>query len=102
MPEIAPLTPQSPSVRTTAQISWSTRSRVVVSAYPTRHMNKIFSTVVHFTQTPSPGARANHDVKVIQKAKSKVNTTNGVIGSCTLSLREMIQDRHVKTAMTKA
>src|SRR6516165_6919753 len=74
--------PQNPRVRTTAQISWFNRSRVVDNAYPTRHMNRIFSTVLHFVQTSSwSGDNAKQDVIVIHIENSNVSTTSGVIGS---------------------
>src|SRR5689334_7705448 len=97
---MAPLTPQKPRVRTTAQISWLMRCRVVDRAYPTRHMNRTFCTVLHFTQTASLGAKASSDVIVIHTENSKVNTTSGVIGSCSFSVREITQEMQVNIAIT--
>src|ERR1700730_9981409 len=95
---IEPFTPQAPRAKTIAQISWLTRSRVVVSAYPTRHMNNIFCTSIHLLQTISIGANARYDDTVIHTIKSNVNITSGFKGSCFLSVRERSQKMQVRIA----
>src|SRR5271155_370220 len=102
---MVPLTPQTPIESTTTQISWSTRSRFVVSANPTRHMNNTFSTLLHMDQTPSPklgmapaSVAAAREVIVIHTANTNVNTANGVSGSCFGSL-EISHERQVTNAM---
>src|SRR3974377_1436591 len=101
--QIPPLTPQAPIASTTTQISWSTRSRVVVSAYPTRHINSIFSTKVHWYQTTSarPGnieSAAKREESEIQTIKSNVVTLSGVSGSDFFS-REIIHEKQVTIAI---
>src|SRR5690349_1614460 len=102
--QIPPLTPQTPIASTTTQISWSTRSRVVVSAYPTRHINSIFSTVVHWDQTTSARngnieSAATKEVIVIHTIKSNAITLSGVSGSHFFSC-EIIHEMQVAIAMT--
>src|ERR1700730_19024357 len=98
----APFTPHTPRAMTTTQTSWLTRSRVVVSAYPIRHVNNIFKVSIHLLHTIELGANAKYDVIVIQNIKSKVNTTSGDRGSCFLSVRENAQQTQVRMAMIYA
>src|ERR1700758_4750052 len=86
--EMAPLTPQKPIDRTTTQISWFTRSRVVVSANPIRHMSKTFWKKVHLSQTSSSGGSANNEVIVTHNEKSIVNMTSGVTANFFFSVRD--------------
>src|SRR5690349_18926782 len=97
-----PFTPQAPRARMMVQTSWFTRSRVVVSAYPTRHINKIFWVSIHLLHTMSLGASANTDETVIHSIKSSINATNGVNGICFFSFCENTQETQVNIAMTYA
>src|SRR5207237_7283336 len=101
-PEIAPFTPQKPIVRRNTQMSWLTRSRVVVSAYPTRHMNSTLVSRVHSPHTSSPGASAKSEVIVIHSANNNVKTTSGVRGSRFGSAREHSHEIQVTIEMIKA
>src|SRR6516162_625300 len=95
--EIAPFTPQKPIDRTTTQMSWFTRSRVVVNANPTRHIKSTFWNHTHLSQTS--GANPKNEVTVIHKAKSIVNMTCGVRGSFIFSVRESSHTTQVKIAI---
>src|SRR6516162_6052196 len=98
--EMAPFTPQKPIYRTTTQISWFTRSRVVVSANPIRHMSRIFWNQVHLNQTSSPGASAKNEVIVTHNEKSIVNITSEVAGNFFFSVRENSHEIPVTIATT--
>src|SRR6516162_5841829 len=97
--EIAPFTPQKPIDKTTTQMSWFTRSRVVVSANPIRHMSRTFWKKLHLNQTSSAGANAKYEVIVIHNEKSSANMTCGVIGSFFFSVRENSHEIPVRIAM---
>src|ERR1700730_17725176 len=101
-PKIAPFTPQTPIASRTTQMSWLTRSRVVVSAYPTRHMNSILLSRVHSRQTSSLGPSAKSEVVVIHTTNNKVKTTTGVRGSRFGSERDHSHEIQVRIDMIHA
>src|SRR6266550_9411781 len=101
-PSIAPLTPQKPIVSRTTQTSWLTRSRVVVRAYPPRHMNSILLSRVHSVQISSLSPSPKSEVIVTHSENNKVKTTGGVSGSRLGSAREHSHEIHVRIEMIHA
>src|SRR6516165_9453287 len=90
--EIAPFTPQKPIDRTTTQMSWFTRSRVVVSANPMRHMSRTFWKNVHLDRRSSRGRREKFELLVTNNEKSIVNSLCGETGGFFFPPQEKSQE----------